>query len=184
MKEMNSMKKRLLSILLGFVMIAALLPTAVFAEEELTIVKNEAELTAAAAAKRESIQLAADITIHSTLKISGTVTLDLNGYVLKYESDTDASVIEVEGDSRLTLEDSRPDAEHKFKVNDNGLWVLDEENGTKTISGGVITGGHADWGGGIMVGNATLTMNGGNIVGCSAINGGAVYLRQRRIIWS
>lgn len=32
------------------------------------------------------------------------------------------------------------DTQHKFSVRDDGLWTLDEENGTETVTGGVITG--------------------------------------------
>ena len=58
---------------------------------------------------------------------------------------------------------------HKFMVNeDTGLWTLDEENGTKELKGGVITGGTYTLGV-ISLKNATadstLTLNGGNIVG-------------------
>lgn len=179
------MKKRLISVLLSLVLVIALLPAAVFAEGEtptvntINTVSTEDGLREAAV-NGGSVQLAADITIGSTLVISKTLILDLNGYVLKYESDTEGSVIEVKNGAELTLDDSRPNQGHKFKVNGEGLWVLDEENGTKTISGGIITGGYASNGGGIMLGATTLKMNGGNIVGCTANNGGGVYLTDNR----
>ena len=83
-----------------------------------------------------------DVTISQTITVSGTVTLDLNGHVLQYKNDnTKGSVIVIENGGQLTIQDSDPDAPHKFDPNSDGLWVLDEENGTKTVKGGVITGG-------------------------------------------
>lgn len=55
-------------------------------------------------------------------------------------------MIEVKKDSigvgigNLTLTDSAPNTAHKFTPNADGLWVLNEENGTETVNGGVITG--------------------------------------------
>lgn len=132
-----------------------------------------------------------DVTVSQTITVSGTVILDLNGHVLKYENNqTHGSVIKVEGGGKLTIKDSRKDdttAVHKFDTT-NVLWVLNETNGTETIQGGVITGGTGtQWdqyyrGGGVYVTpGGTLTMNGGSIVGCSANGnglslGGGVYL--------
>ena len=122
-----------------------------------------------------------DVTISQTITVSGTVTLDLNGHVLQYKNDnTKGSVIVIENGGQLTIQDSDPDAPHKFDPNSDGLWVLDEENGTKTVKGGVITGGTGTdlstyggttWycGGGALIKNGgSLTMRGGNIIGCSA----------------
>ena len=125
------------------------------------------------------------------MAISGSVELDLNGYVLRYEN-TQAygSVLKVESGGSLTIKDSNPSSPHKFKPNDDGLWVLDE-NGTETVSGGIITGGtgtlvdiyqYQTFGGGVYVSGGKLTMEGGNIVGCRAVRngrpafGGGVYL--------
>ena len=54
--------------------------------------------------------------------------------------------------SYFSLIDSNPAAEHKFKVNGTALWALDETDGTETVLGGVITGGNADYGGGVYIG--------------------------------
>ena len=81
------------------------------------------------------------ISISSSLTVNRTVTLDLNGQVLKYVGENEGSVIVVEGSGKLTLTDSNTAAEHKFMPGTNGLWVLDEENGKETVTGGVITGG-------------------------------------------
>lgn len=83
----------------------------------------------------------------------------------------------------LTLIDSNPTAEHKFKVNGAEPWVLDD-SGTETVYGGIITGGTGSriffsngvGGGGVIIGSGALTMNGGNIVGCIANRGGGLFL--------
>ena len=83
----------------------------------------------------------------------------------------------------LTLIDSNPTAEHKFKVNGVEPWVLDN-SGTETVYGGIITGGTGSRiffsngveGGGVIIGSGALTMNGGNIVGCIANEGGGLFL--------
>ena len=134
-----------------------------------------------------------DVTVSQTITVSGTVTLDLNGHVLKYKSANKGSVIKVEGGGHLTIQDSNTGSlSHKFTPNSDGLWVLDETNGTETVYGGVITGGTGyqyrkvqpnesvyivKAGGGVFVkAGGKLTMEGGNIVGCSAVYGGGVYL--------
>lgn len=127
-----------------------------------------------------------DVTVSQTITVSGTVTLDLNGHVLQYKNDsTKGSVIKVESSGNLTLTDSNTTAEHKFTPGTNGLWVSDE-NGSKTVSGGVITGGTGypyqlystvNCGGGVYIApGGQLTMTGGNIIGCSAECGGGVCI--------
>ena len=132
-----------------------------------------------------------DVTVSQTITVSGTVTLDLNGHVLKYGSANNGSVIVVEGSGKLTLTDSNTAAEHKFMPGTNGLWVLNEENGSETVSGGVITGGtgypfplssgQVNCGGGVYIApGGQLTMTGGNIIGCSAEFGGGVCIYPGR----
>ena len=108
-------------------------------------VQTAQELTNALAGTAETIQLAGNIDIQSTLTITRPVTLDLNGHVLKYGSANNGSVIVVEGSGNLTLTDSNTTAVHKFTPDTNGLWVSDE-NGSKTVTGGVITGGTGSFG--------------------------------------
>lgn len=132
--------------------------------------------------------LIGDVTLTETLRITGNVTLDLNGHVLQYKNDrTKGSVIVVEGGGSLTIKDSDQTAEHKFTPT-NDRWVLDEASGTETVTGGVITGGTGTdistfggttWycGGGALIKNGgSLTMRGGNIIGCSAESGGGVCI--------
>ena len=125
-----------------------------------------------------------DVTVSQTITVRGTVTLDLNGHVLKYESANKGSVIVVENGGQLTIEDSNTsNLSHKFNPNGK-LWVLDETNGAETVRGGVITGGTGypyqlystvNCGGGVYIApGGQLTMTGGNIIGCSAESGGGV----------
>lgn len=156
-------------------------------------VSTAEELTAAIAdVNFDTVRLASDINIDTTLTVNHTVTLDLNGHVLKYESANNGSVIVVEGSGQLTIEDSNTsNLSHKFNPNGK-LWVLDEASGTETVTGGVITGGTGTdlstyggttWycGGGALIKNGgSLTMRGGNIIGCSAECGGGVCIDSER----
>ena len=125
-----------------------------------------------------------DVDYGGSMSVGANLTIDLNGYVLKM------SGIKVEKGVHLTIKDSRSDAVHKFTSNANGLWVLDEQNGTKTVKGGVIYGGTGSigtsvYGGGVYVeGGGTFTMKGGNIVGCTAsttfqARGGGVFVAEK-----
>ena len=181
------MKKRILSILLALCMLFCLVPTTAFAEGETNRkVETEQELVDALAdSSVDIITLKNDIAIGTTLTVLRKVTLDLNGYVLKMTGSGSVIIIDnksgITGD--LTLIDSNPTAEHKFKVNGVEPWVLDD-SGTETVYGGIITGGTGSRiffsngveGGGVIIGSGALTMNGGNIVGCIANEGGGLFL--------
>lgn len=128
------------------------------------------------------ITLKDDVEISSTLTVNRTVTLDLNGNVLKMTGSD--SVIKVEADGDLTIQDRNTTTQHTFNPHCKyqfwyiDMWELDKD-GSKIVSGGVITGGGGDQnnGGGVLVAGGTLTMAGGSIVGCSARSrGGGVYL--------
>ena len=160
-------------------------------------VSAEEELTAAIAGGNfDTVKLTTDISISSSLTVSRTVTLDLNGFVLKYQNDSQrGSVIVVENGGQLTIEDSNTSKpSHRFNPNGK-LWVLDEASGTETVTGGVITGGtgkpiqfgsgkyvyDAYYGGGVYIApGGQLTMTGGNIVGCSAEFGGGICIESER----
>lgn len=181
------MKKRILSILLALCMVLCLVPTTAFAEGETNRkVETEQELVDALAdSSVDIITLKNDIAIGTTLTILRKVTLDLNGYVLKMTGSGSVIILDnksgITGD--LTLIDSNPTAEHKFKVNGVEPWVLDN-SGTETVYGGIITGGTGSRiffsngveGGGVIIGSGALTMNAGNIVGCIANEGGGLFL--------
>lgn len=126
-----------------------------------------------------------DVDYGGSMSVGANLTIDLNGYVLKM------SGIKVEKGVHLTIKDSRSDAVHKFTPNDDGLWVRDEQNGTKTVKGGVIYGGTGSsigtsvYGGGVyVVGGGRFTMEGGNIVGCTAsttfqARGGGMFVAEK-----
>ena len=132
-----------------------------------------------------SLKLLNDVEYSGSMDVAFDLVIDLNGYVLKMTG------IKVENGVHLTIKDSRPDAEHKFTPNTDGLWVRDEQNGTKTVNGGVIYGGTGSsigtsvYGGGVYVeGGGQFTMTGGNIVGCTAsatfqARGGGVFVAEK-----
>ena len=104
-----------------------------------------------------TVTLDRDYTISETLTVSNTITLDLNGHVIRMNGS--GSVIQAVG--IMTLTDSNPTATHA----DPSL-----------PAGGVITGGNAAEGGGVYVAGGLFTMNAGTIFGCRADRGGGVYV--------
>lgn len=144
------------------------------------------ELTAALADSSISIiTLKDDVEISSTLTVNRTVTLDLNGGVLKMTGGF--SVIKVESGGDLTIQDSKTTTQYNFNPHyKQPAWYIDmwelDKGGSEIVFGGVITGGggdfaHSDGGGVLVNGGGKLTMTGGSIVGCSAVGlGGGVRL--------
>ena len=132
-----------------------------------------------------SLTMQNDVDYGGSMSVGVNLTIDLNGYVLKMTG------IKVENGGSLTIIDSAPQKEHKFTSNTDGLWVRDEQNGTKTVNGGVIYGGTGSsigtsvYGGGVYVeGGGQFTMTGGNIVGCTAsatfqARGGGVFVAEK-----
>ena len=106
-----------------------------------------------------TVVLDKDYTINQTMVVKKSVTLDLNGHVIKMVGS--GSVISVSW-SNLTLQDSNKTATH---------------TDTSLPAGGVITGGSAVRGGGVYIGiNGSMTMTGGTIANCSAEYGGGVNI--------
>ena len=179
------MKKRILSILMTLCMVICFAPTGVFAEDiAFKNVASAAELkNALADSSVPGIRLTKDIVNDEAFSVTRTVTLDLNGYMLKMTGND--SVIRVEKKNQkigdLTLIDSRTTTEHRFKADDkNGRWQLDE-NGDMLVNGGIITSTGTEQrsgGGGVAVSADTkFTMTGGNIVGCDSDKlGSGVYV--------
>ena len=168
------MKRRLLPILMTLVLACALPIWAAFVTSgdvtnPLVCTAGAAELTLQAkidaAADNATITLDSDTTITETLVITGkTLTLDLNGCTLRMTGT--GSVLKVSGRATLTITDSRPQNPHTGSY--AGL-----------PAGGVITGGKADKGGGILLdGGCTLKLTGGCITDCHATDtgGGGVVL--------
>ena len=107
-----------------------------------------------------------------TVPETATVTLDLNGFVLKGTGSS--SVIENNGN--LTLVDSNSTAVHKYTNGSNGLYTWDDEAGTIELTGGAIVGGKSTvHNAGGVLNHGTFTMEGGSIVGNTATFGGGVY---------
>ena len=153
------MKRRLLPILMTLVLVCALPIWAAFVTSGdvtnplvstagATLPDLQAKIDAAE--DNATITLDSDTTITETLVITGkTLTIDLNGHVLKMTGD--GSVLRVSDRATLTITDSRPQNPHTGSY--AGL-----------PAGGVITGGKADKGGGILLaGGCTLKLTGGCI---------------------
>lgn len=150
------MKRRLLPILMTLVLVCALPIWAAFVTSG--DVTNPLVSTAGASEPNlrgmieqanagDTIKLSSNTEIAATLQITKNLTLDLNGHVLKMTGS--GSVLKVSDRATLTIQDS-------------------SANGT-----GTITGGNAEYGGGVYVdNNATLKMTGGCITGCHASRGG------------
>lgn len=123
------MKKRILSIMLTLCMVLCLVSTSVFAEDNMAAcgtaeVSTAAELVSSIReASYGTVKLTSDITIYTTLVVNRTVTLDLNGYVLKYGSSSAGYVITVSS-GILTIENSDYTKSHNFQKKYN-LYVND-----------------------------------------------------------
>lgn len=145
------MKRRILSIVLTICMVLMLLPITVFAAND-----DAAELQSLLNGGG-TVTLSKDYTIDTTLDVKNTVTLDLNGHVIKMTGSDGVIVVSW---CNLTLQDSNKTATH---------------TDTSLPAGGVITGGNAERGGGVyVVAGGSMTMNGGTIANCSAEYGGGV----------
>ena len=167
------MKRRLLPILMTLVLVCALPIWAAFVTSGdvtnplvstawATLPDLQAKIDAAA--DNATITLDSNTEIAATLQITKNLTLDLNGHVLKMTGS--GSVLKVSGRATLTITDSRPQNPHTGSY--AGL-----------PAGGVITGGKADKGGGILLaGGCTLKLTGGCITDCHATDtgGGGVVL--------
>ena len=176
------MKRRFVSILMALVMALSLLPAQALADDT-----NVTKLTSISGDLGSGVyQLDADVTITSTLTITGNTTLDLNDHVLQMKNGS-GSVFKIENGGHLTLEDNAATKTLKYfsKNNATDPWTLltDSSTSAYSVSGGVITGGSAQRGGGVLIEDGgTLTMNGGSIVGCAATHtslaawGGGVFV--------
>ena len=183
------MRKRIISTLMALCMALTLLPVQVLAAnytvgEDAGVSARALAGTAGTKLKADNIDayvanglgsgvytLAEDVTISGTLRVTGEATVDLNGHVLRYaETANPDSIFHVEA-GRLTLTDSRPEAEHG------------DEN---LPAGGLITGGkgyrydgggggyhiYYYYGGGVYVeAGASFELAGGTIYACGVQSG-------------
>ena len=157
------MKRRLLPILMTLVLVCALPIWAAFvtsgdvtdplvstaeASEPLKLEEvSTADDLRAKITNGKSVKLMADISITSTLEIAKSLTLDLNGCVLRLRMRGNTSVFYVYNNATLTIQDS------------------------SAAKSGTITGGNAGDGGGVYIGDnlseGHLVMTGGTITGCA-----------------
>ena len=150
------------------------LSTSTFASNEKEVSDVTSLVDALADSTIDVIKLAGDIDINSTLEIKRTVTLDLNGYVLKMTTNNIA--VKIFNGGNLTLIDGNPTASHFFDTTNN-LWQL-SSSGFQVLGGIITNTGQASVGSGVYIENGgSFTMNGGNIVGCKSSNSayGGVY---------
>ena len=190
------MKRRLLPMMMTLVLVCALPIWAAFVTSG--DVTNPLVCTAGATSSEESAvdklklaisrgvdaQLTEDIEITQTLYVERSMTIDLNGHVLKMTGD--GSVLRVEEGPHpvtLTITDSRPQNPHTgsyARLPDGGVITGGKgtdaggsihfvggavflENGTTLkLEGGTLTGNS---GSSIYIGGATLVMSGGTITG-------------------
>ena len=167
------MKRRLLPILMTLVLVCALPIWAAFVTSG--DVTNPLVSTAGATSSEESAvdklklaisrgvdaQLTEDIEITQTLYVERSMTIDLNGHVLKMTGD--GSVLKVSDRATLTITDSRPQNPHTGSYG-------------RLPAGGVITGGKGPYvtgihyvGGAVFLENdTTLKLEGGTITGNSS----------------
>ena len=185
------MKRRLLPILMTLVLVCALPIWAAFVTSgdvtnplvctagaspppEPVAVSNAADLQNSIA-DGKSVKLTDNITITSTLEIARSLTLDLNGHVLKMTGD--GSVLRVSDCATLTITDSRPQNPHTGSY--EGL-----------PAGGVITGGEGTnvtgiyyVGGAVFLENdTTLKLEGGTITENSS-SGGSVFISGEKAVF-
>lgn len=115
-----------------------------------------------------TLTLLADVTTSSTISVSGTKTLDLNGYELKMTGS--GRVIAIPQGASLTLNDVEENTGRITGGNaDRGAGVRND--GTFIMNGGTITGNTASYhGGGVytITADASFIMNGGIITGNTA----------------
>ena len=137
------------------------------------------------AADGSTLTLLVDVTTDSTVTISGTKILDLNGFGIKRTGS--GRVFVVPSGAALTLKDSGTNT-HKYTIdssipNGAGLAKVNDGatgDGVKTFTGGYITGGIVnDDGAGFHV-SGTLNMTGGTIIGNQSTagnkTGGGVFV--------
>lgn len=208
------MRKRIISTLMALCMALTLLPVQVLAAnytvgEDAGVSARALAGTAGTKLKADNIDayvanglgsgvytLAEDVTISGTLRVTGDVTVDLNGHILRYDEAADPDSIFRVKAGKLTLTDSCPAATHEdaklpagglitggkgFKY-DNGAGqsynyygggVYVEAGASFMLAGGTIyacgvqSGANQAFGGGIYAEGGSVTMTGGAIRNCA-----------------
>ena len=187
------MKKRILSILLMCCMVLTLLPVQALAEDSAYTAGEDTSVSARALARTAGTKLKADniatyianglgggvytlaedVTISGTLRVTGEATVDLNGYVLRYDETADPdSIFRVEAGKTLTLTDSRPEAKHEDETLPAGGLITGGEGYRRDYGAGQ---SYSYYGGGVYVeAGASFELAGGTIYACG-VRDGAEY---------
>lgn len=163
------MKSRCLSIFVIIGLIIGIFPNSVFSADNIISLTQSDLQNSAYTLSSGSYKLEENTEVEGSLVISKnqTVTLDLNGYILSQKSGTQASVIFMEENSALTLNDSRPTSSNTGL---NGGYITDGTTADDDINEDLS-------GGGIYVSSgAELTMNAGTIYCCEAYCAGGIYI--------
>ena len=168
----NVLKKILLPAVI-LLLCGALLCGAAAADA--AVVTTEQQLKDAVSSDSFDVVLGDDIELLSTLSVTKTGTLDLNGHTL--EMTGIGSVIKVLRGGDLTINDSSDGlgtVTGGWSVNGGGVCV---DGGRCTFNNGNISENFAYYGGGVYVGGSgTFTMNGGSISYNRAVYGGGVFV--------
>ena len=197
------MKRRLLPILMTLVLVCALPIWAAFVTsgDVTNPLVETAEGTTPARVTTESalrtalengvsgIVLGEDIDINTALNVTSTLTLDLNGCVLRMTGNT--RVFYVYNNATLTIQDSSAAKSGTITGGNagdgGGVCIGDNSSeGHLVMTGGTITGCATDpsrgggRGGGVFVFNGSFTMSGtAKITNCTADWGGGVVVHTR-----
>ena len=198
------MKRRLLPILMTLVLVCALPIWAAFVtsgdvtnpllttadateplklEEVSTADDLRAKITAG-----NSVKLTKNIDINTALNVTSTLTLDLNGCVLRLRMSGNTSVFYVYNNATLTIQDSSAAKSGTITGGNagdgGGVYIGDNlSEGHLVMTGGTITGCATDSsrgdgrGGGVFVFKGSFTMSGtAKITNCTAVWGGGVVV--------
>ena len=194
------MKRRLLPILMTLVLVCALpiwaafvtsgdvtnplVSTADATSPTLVDVDTPEKLEQAITAGN-SVKLTDNIEITETLVVTKSLTLDLNGHVLKMTGEG-RSVLYVYNNATLTIQDSSANGAGTITggnaTDGGGVHIggvgINESEGYLVMTGGTITGCHAgSRGGGVFVFKGSFAMSGtARITNCTADDGGGVLV--------
>ena len=138
-------------------------------------VASEAELEAAFTAGGK-YYLTADIEVSKSMSTSSDVELCLNGHVLSATDNEEVfSILSISEGGSLVLNDC--DTTERVGYIENGKWIEGEKDGaeTVTLTGGMITGGHANLGAAIWAKGDVEIYNVDFVNNTAAERGGAIF---------
>ena len=130
-----------------------------------------------------SVKLTKNIDINTALNVTSTLTLDLNGCVLRLRMRGNTSVFYVYNNATLTIQDSSAAKSGTITggnaTDGGGVYIGgNSSEGHLVMTGGTITGCHvSSRGGGVFVFKGSFTMSGtARITDCTAAGGGGVVV--------